>query len=806
MPSDAQGARTCVQSKIVDPHRAAAAGFLGGASVDMLATIVRDLAYGVSVLDGEARYVYANPAALRMIGLPATAVIGKRNCELYPNPDSSGAPPETTFTRAVRRVSATRHPERVQTYYEKSDRAYEGDIAPGPNGTVVVCFHEVSEQRRTEVALRASEAHARAQERRYRSLVQASAEIVWVMQADGLTPVETEAWRRFTGTGDGVLDESGWLATIHPDDRERTRRAWWDAVSRRAPYGIEYRLRRADGTYAHSAARAAPVLDDDGQVVEWVGLNVDITDRKLAEEAALRERERFRTALAGASVGMAITDAQANLIEVNASYGRITGRGERELLGVGYAALTHPDDRQRDAALIRRALAGEISGFVIEKRISCIETVWVHDCVSVVRDEAGTPQNLIVISEDITANKLAEAERRRLFENAELARAAAEAANRTKDELLATLSHELKTPVGIMNVWGEVLRRAPDEATRQRAFQAIDEAVRTQSRLVDDLLDASRIASGKITLDIRRTDLHPIIETTIEAIRPAASARSVGLRYLCRRSGVRVMGDADRLVQVMGNILSNAVKFTPDGGQVDVALDCPDAATARIVVSDNGEGIVPELLPHVFEAFRQGDSTSTRRHGGLGLGLAIVAQLVRLQNGTVIVESDGRDQGTTVTLTLPMVRRRRRTPIAGTDVGQSSARIAPGLRILLVDDEQDVREGLAVLLRQAGARVITGDSAVAALREIDRRPPDVLVSDLAMPAMDGYSLIRSVRAIEAKRGRRLAAIALTAYETEQAASRAIAAGFDLHLSKSVPFILLIEAITRLSAGARQLAR
>lgn len=763
-----------------------------------LAAIVEELADGVAVFDSDGRCLYANDAASRMWGVPPAAIAGKRYLDLYPEADS------LAFAAAFRRVVASRRSERVQTFLGSLDRWLESDITSRADGTIVVGFREITDQKHAELALRESEAHARSRERRYRSLVQASAQIVWIAKADGRSGLETQTWREFTGLSYETSLGDSWLSAIHPEDRERTRRAWIDAVARRVPYEIEYRLLRADGSFAHTLVRAAPVVDDDGTVVEWIGTITDITEKKAAEEVVRRERERFRTALAEASVGMAITSPEGRFIEVNASYCRITGYAADELVGLEFSAVTHPDDRERNASMIRRAVGGEIPGFVLEKR--CLrksgDVVWVHDCVSIVRDENGAPHSLIAITEDVTANKLADAERRRLFENAEIARAEAEAANRSKDEFLATLSHELKTPVGIMNVWGEVLRRAADEGLRRRAFQAIDEAVRAQGRLVDDLLDASRISAGKVALKLRPTELHPIIETTIEAARPAAAARKVRLRYVCRRGGALVMGDADRLLQVVANIVSNAVKFTPDGGDVKLTLTCPDAQTAQITVRDSGEGIAPELLPHVFEAFRQGDATSTRAHGGLGLGLAIVLQMVKMQNGTVTVASAGKGKGTTVTVKLALVRRRKKTsPVVVAPEPRRAFYLSPGLRVLVVDDEKAVREGLATLLEREGADVVTVASAGEALREILRQQPDVLVSDIGMPDMDGYDLIRTVRQLGNERGARISAIALSAYETEDAAARALAAGFQRHLPKSAPFVALVEAIAELRSSA-----
>jgi PAS domain S-box-containing protein len=760
-----------------------------------LLTIVDELVDGIVVCDRERRYIYVNQAAAQILALPPPQILGRRHEELYRDLH------DDAFGSALRRATAERRPQRVRSVCEARGRAYESDIAPRPDGTVVVAIRDVTDQMRSETALRESEASAQANERRYRSLIQATAQIVWSADPNGAAWQDSPSWRAFTGLPYGELRGTSWIDAIHPEDRESARRAWNDALARRTPYEIEQRVRRADGSYANMLVRAAPVVAADGTVLGWIGTSSDVTEKKRAEQAARQSRERFFAALSEASLGMALTDLDGKFIEVNSSFCRITGYSMDELQRMDCSTITHPDDRARKIGPLRRALAGEISSFVIEKRYvtKSGEIVWVQSTVSLIRNEDGAPSNLITITEDVTERKQAERDRKRLLEEAQRARAEAEAANRTKDEFLATLSHELKTPVGIMNIWSEVLRTTSDEALRTRAVEAMSRAVETQARLVDDLLDASRIAMNKVELRLQRCDLHPIIENAIEAVRGAAAAKSLRLRYVRGRRNIAVLGDANRLLQVVANILSNAVKFTPAGGAVTVrSRRATEPRVAEISVRDSGEGIDPELLPHVFEPFRQGDSSSVRMHGGLGLGLAIVSRLVALQNGTVVADSAGRGRGTTLTVKLPQVASRRTADVvAPRRTANELARRLTGVRVLVVDDERDAREGLSILLERTGAEVVTAGCAGDALDEIRRRTPDVLISDIAMPEVDGYALLRTIRGLADQHGARIPAIALTAYETDHDASRALAAGFQLHLPKSVPIVELVEAVVTL---------
>jgi len=367
--------------------------------------------------------------------------------------------------------------------------------------------------------------------------------------------------------------------------------------------------------------------------------------------------------------------------------------------------------------------------------------------------------------------------------NAELSRA-----NHLKDEFLATLSHELRTPLGAVLGWARALRTTGAEgATRERGLEAIERNARAQSRLVEDLLEISRIVTGKLRIQVRPVDLAEIIDAAIEVVRPAAAAKQIALTTEIAVRPAMTSGDPDRLQQVAWNLISNAVKFTTPGGAVRIRLT--RNAGYRIVVTDTGKGIDSRFLPHVFDAFRQADGTTTREHGGLGLGMAIARELVELHGGTIKARSDGDGHGSTFQVDLPSVVG---DVPAGTEPPARSAGRATtaidrdllrDLRILVVDDEPDARDLIEMALSQYGAIVTTVDSAAAALSEIDRRLPDVLLSDVGMPRQDGFELIRRVRSRPLERGGGIPAIAVTAYASARDRESVLASGYEAHVAK-----------------------
>ena len=367
--------------------------------------------------------------------------------------------------------------------------------------------------------------------------------------------------------------------------------------------------------------------------------------------------------------------------------------------------------------------------------------------------------------------------------NSELSRA-----NRLKDEFLATLSHELRTPLGAVLGWTRVLRTTGAEgATRERALEAIERNARAQARLIEDLLEISRIVSGKLSMQVRPVDLAEIVDAAAEVVRPAAAAKQIALTTEVAVRPAMTSGDPDRLQQIVWNLISNAVKFTEPGGSARIRLTRNRGY--RIVVTDTGEGIDPRFLPHVFDAFRQADGTTTREHGGLGLGLAIARELVELHGGTIKARSDGVGRGSTFQVDLPSVvsASRAATEAPASAAGHGTPAIDPDLlhdlRILVVDDEADARDLIEMALSQYGAIVTTADSAAAALAEIDRGVPDVLLSDVGMPREDGYDLIRRLRSRPLERGGGIPAIAVTAYASAKDRESALASGYEAHVAK-----------------------
>jgi signal transduction histidine kinase len=379
----------------------------------------------------------------------------------------------------------------------------------------------------------------------------------------------------------------------------------------------------------------------------------------------------------------------------------------------------------------------------------------------------------------------ADRERAQLLEREQRAREEAQAANRAKDEFLATLSHELRTPLNAILGWSRLLASGtldPDAA--RRAIEVIDRNTRLQAQLIEDLLDISRIITGKLRLELRVTPLGAVIEAALESVRPAADAKRIRIEADPAGSAEAVFCDAARMQQVVWNLLTNAVKFTPEGGCVTIGMTRQDA-TVTIHVSDTGMGIEPEFLPHVFDRFRQQDAASTRAHGGLGIGLSIARHLVELHGGTIEALSAGVGRGATFLVRVPAaaepapIERAVTPPLAGGDVPSLA-----GLRVLIVDDEADTRGLMRTVLEKFGATVDEAPGAAEALAMIRERRPDVLLSDIAMPLEDGYALIRQVRALDDS-GRALPAAAFTAFATAQDRARALLAGFQAHIPKPV---------------------
>ena len=431
--------------------------------------------------------------------------------------------------------------------------------------------------------------------------------------------------------------------------------------------------------------------------------------------------------------------------------------------------------------------------------------------------EEGQVIGTITVIEDVTERVAREERLMRLLEREQMAREEAEAANRAKDEFLATVSHELRTPLNAMSGWMQVLRRVePDPESLAQGMEAIERNIKMQARLIEDILDVSRIITGKFSLEVRPVDLMSVIEAALDAVRPAAEAKEIQLcAALDPRTGP-ISGDPHRLQQIIWNLLSNAIKFTPRAGRVEIALRRRESYV-EIKVTDTGQGIGAEFLPFVFDRFRQADSTSARQHGGLGLGLAIVRHLVEMHGGTAQAFSEGEGKGAMFVIQLPLMTVRKRppqltmntgpllpeTPLppsadAESKAGMNGVVRLDGIRILVVDDEPDAREILSLMLTHCGAEVKTSASAQEVIDTLKQWRPDLLVSDVGMPNEDGYTLINRIRSLEPGQGRNIPAVALTGYARPEDRARLLAAGYQLHYPKPVEIEDLAKGIATLA--------
>ena len=527
-----------------------------------------------------------------------------------------------------------------------------------------------------------------------------------------------------------------------------------------------------------------------------------------------------------AAQGIIATDNELNVVGWNHWMEAHTGKRASEVNGNNLLDL-FPElnerrlDRQYKWALEGqvRVLSQALHGFLISMPAVSVEQGFAQ-MQQAVRisplSHEGRIIGTLTIIEDVTERVAREAElqsqieaRSKLLASEKLARSEAERANRLKDEFLATISHELRNPLNAIMGWAHMMRLGKlTPANSERAVETIYRNAKSQAQLVADLLDVSRIISGKLRLDVRTIDLIYIVNAALDSIRPAADAKGIRLQTMLDPAAGPISGDADRLQQIVWNLLTNAVKFTPKGGRIQVKVQRIDSHV-EIVVSDSGVGISKEFLPYVFDRFRQADASTTRIHGGLGLGLSIVHQLVDLHGGTASVHSEGEGQGAAFTITLPFVGVINSQKEEATQPAQE--KITPfeglpslqGLKVLVVDDEADTREVIREVLKECGSEVILSRSAAEALEAIEQFKPDILISDLGMPDEDGYSLISKIRALPAERGGQIPAAALTAYARAEDRMRVLRSGFQFHLPKPVDSAELVTVVASLAGSAYQ---
>jgi PAS domain S-box-containing protein len=528
---------------------------------------------------------------------------------------------------------------------------------------------------------------------------------------------------------------------------------------------------------------------DGGAVVS----HTNITDRKKAE-IKLKNSEEFNRSIFENSPDC------INVLELDGTFHSMNTNGLSLMeiedstsfdtkLWIDY---WEGDENELAYQAVQAALNRETAHFEGFCKTSKGNLKWWDVSVAPVFDTKGKPRRLISTARDITARRQAEREREELFKREQAARKEAEIANRMRDEFLATVSHELRAPLNSILGWARLLEKGKlDETTSKKAINTIVRNSEAQNRLIEDLLDVSRIISGKLRLEIMTIKPINVVESALETVRPAAEAKGIKLEIKEDADVSHISGDPNRLQQVIWNLLSNAIKFTPNEGEVALEIERTDDFV-EIRVKDSGVGIKEEFLPHVFDRFRQADASSIRKFGGLGLGLAIVRHITEMHGGTVSARSQGENQGSTFTVKLPLVappREAEETEIQkldkSTDLETKLSLSLDGLLILVVDDEEDTRQLLVQSLTFYGATVETADSAEEALTAIEDKNPDLLVSDIGMPGEDGYTLIRKVRSLSNDQHKNIPAIALTAFTRAQDRVRALTSGYQNHVAKPV---------------------
>jgi PAS domain S-box-containing protein len=636
---------------------------------------------GVFLFDAESGLLTdANPHMVELLGLPREALVGKAFWEIGLFPDAEvgrtafGDLQKKDFLR-LEQLPVTA-PSGQRWFVDLTCNAYK------TNGRrVMQCsVRNITDRKRAEDALRDSE-------ERYRSLVEVSPQGVWVAGSDGELIYINQYWTEYSGMSVAQSAGSGWYGQVHAEDRERMRETWRHALLTGSPFETEIRLRRiADGQFRWHLARGVPVREADGRIDKWLGVFVDIHERKQTEQ------ERAQT------------------------------------------------------------LARE-----------------------------------------------------------QMLRTEAEAANRAKDDFLATLSHELRTPLNAIVGWTQTLQMGEvSKETLMRALAQIETSANAQAKLINDLLNVADIGAGRLRLEVQPVCLIRLIGSVAESLRPAIDAREIGFEADLDPAAGKVSGDPARLQQIVWNLLSNAVKFTPRGGRVRIELRRTQSQI-ELAVSDTGEGISTEFLPFVFDRFRQADASIKRRHGGLGLGLAIVRHLAELHGGSVSAHSDGEGCGARFCVQLPihpLTEKADAPPPASAAEAQinrpgGQARPLAGLRIESVDDDPSTREMLHEALARAGAKVASTASAQEALDILPSFLPDVLVSDIGLPDEDGYDLIRQVRALPPHAGGATPAVALTGYARPQDQQAVLAAGYQAFLAKPVNLGELMAILVELGRKDRQ---
>jgi PAS domain S-box-containing protein len=753
-------------------------------------TTLASIGDAVIVTDANGNVAFMNPIAESLTGWTDGQAKSRSLKEIFPIfNERNGAPVESPVTgvletgAVVELANHTRLKSKNGLEIPIDDSAAPIKDQQGNISGVVLVFRDVSERKRAEE-----------RQLRLSAIIDSSDDaIVGKTLESVITSWNPAAERIFGYPAKEAVGQKVYL--IIPPELHKEEEVVIEKLKRGERIDhYETMRRRKDGTLLNVSLTISPIKDSEGHIIGASKIARNITEQKNAE----RERAYLAAIIDSSDDAIVSKTLESVITSWNPAAERIFGYSAAEAIGQQIYIIIPPERHAEEEVILSKLRRGErIDHFETIRQRKDGALINVSVTISPIKNSAGEIIGASKIARDITEKKQIEKERDELLKREQAARAMAEEANRFKDEFLATVSHELRTPLNSMFGWIRLLREGQvDETRTNRALEVVERNARAQERLIEDILDTSRIMTGKLRIDPHPIDLPMIVDSAVDSIRPTAEARNISLQVLVDPGAGPVLGDANRLQQIIWNLLTNSMKFTPKGGRVRVQLVRVDSHV-EISVQDSGQGISPEFLPHVFDRFRQAEGGTTRQHGGLGLGLAIVRHLVELHGGTVQAESEGVNKGAIFTIRLPLAAIReipshlRSRPglqsEAPTEIDWNLASVASltGIRVLVVDDEADARELLITILEKCGAEVQAAGSAVEGFEIVNEWRPHVIVSDIGMPQEDGYMFIRRVRALAPEKGGGTPAAALTAYTKIEDRLRALSAGFQTHVGKPV---------------------
>jgi PAS domain S-box-containing protein len=764
---------------------------------ELLATTLTSIGDAVIVTDDQGKVTFLNHEAERLTGWASDEASGRPLNEIFHIINERTRQPVENPVEKVIRMGGVVGLANHTVLIAKDGREIPIDDSAAPIQRlgrplfgVVLVFRDFTERKLAEQALRE-------REERFQTMADHAPVMIWVSGTDKLCTWFNQQWLEFTGRTMEQELGNGWAEGVHRDDFDRCLKTYIESFDARQPFSMEYRLRRHDGDWRWLIDSGTPTYERNHVFTGYIGSCIDVTDRKLVEEALRESEARLAGLIDSAMDAVVAVDAEQRIMLFNPAAEQMFGCAASDVLGSSLDRFIptslrekhrqHIEDFGATGATSRRMGAlGTLSGVRTSGDEFPIEASISHLTV------AGQ-KSFTVILRDITERKLAETEREGSLRAEQELRVAAEEANRLKDEFLAIMSHELRNPLNVILGYSELFllsEQIKQSPQLQRMGQAVKRNALTQSRLIRDLLDLSRLRSGKISLNCETVSSLTAVNNAVETVRADAEAKQITIDVLFPDEAYFVEGDPVRLEQIVWNLLNNSVKFTPAGGRIELQLGKEDDQV-QLTVADTGQGIDPNFLPHVFELFRQADASASRAQSGMGIGLAIVQQLVDLHNGTISAFSDGKNKGTVFTMKLPLSVKQRVSIATVVDLTTGLENIS----VLVVDDSEDTTEMLAHLLKMSGAVVKGATSGEDGLRIISENEFDVVLSDISMPGMDGFEFLRKLRLLPGRGN--VPVLALTGFGRPEDIERAKAEGFYSHLTKPFELEALMAVLQKL---------